>query len=173
MKKAIAFILLIIVLGAIGYIYLVNQTDLSVQIERLKLQHAIGHSSSPESIIIFSETLVKEINTENGIDETKLQFESYYWAAQGYNKKMAKYINKEKNRMYSVDCQKDEGMLEAIENYESANTNLNRANESFVLVRDDFKIIEKEDLYNKLEGLEKAIEINSAFLESACPANFR
>lgn len=166
MSKLGAFIILIILIGVVGYIYYQNSNDVGVKIDKLKLTYAISPNSDPANLILFSEKL-SQISTTNKSQKDLVDFESNYWYAVGLNKEITKYMSKD--GLFGKNCFADAEFKKIVINSSTAKTYINTALQQFQTAKTSYTSSEIADWEKRLANLANTIQINYDILYTICP----
>jgi len=166
MSKFGAFIILLILIGVVGYIYYQNTNDIGVKIEKLKLRYAISPASDPESIMSFSEAM-GDLSVTTAKQRQQVEFEKNYWSTVSINKAITKYMTND--GLFGKDC-KDTEFSRIVKNAETAKTNFNTTSTLYDYAKNTYNISKQKDWENKLDALAYAIQVNYDVLYTICPA---
>jgi hypothetical protein len=97
MSKIFTILIIILLLGAVYYVYDTNTNNVGMKIDKLKLKYTLEDNASPESILLFSQELSSLSKEETDLDKSRLEFESSFWLALGNVKDLTWKINSYKS----------------------------------------------------------------------------
>lgn len=165
MSKFIAFVAIVVLLGAIFYVYDMNTNNAGVKIDKLKLKYTIGENASPDKMISFSEDLSNLANDFKDSDKAQMLFESKFWNSTGLAKETAFYLSDGDN--YSDNCA--DTVKDMKEKVKIAKQNLNDAKIQFELIKDKYSNVEQQDFYSRFSGVEYSLQVSEDLLYVFCP----
>jgi len=165
MSKFLAFVVIVVLLGAIFYVYDLNANNAGVKIDKLKLKYTIGNNTSPEKMISFSQDLSNVAADYKNADKTQILFESKFWYAAGIAKEIAFELSSGDN--FSDNCSNDVKDMKA--NIVTAKQSINDAKIQFEQIKDKYSNVEQQDVYNRFSGIEYSLQVNEDLLYIFCP----
>jgi len=168
MSKLFTIIIILILIGVVGYVYYKNTSDIGIQIERLKLKFAIGPNSDPDSLLSFSKA-IGALQTSDEKQRNIIEFEKYYYYALAENKTATKYLVYAKGTVFSVNCNFDEDFKTSQISIADAKEYINAAESTYLLAKSSYLIDEQEFWENSISALKDAINTNENIFYIACP----
>jgi hypothetical protein len=165
MSKIFTILIIILLLGAVYYVYDTNTNNVGMKIDKLKLKYTLEDNASPESILLFSQELSSLSKEETDLDKSRLEFESSFWLALGNVKDLTWKINSYKSLEAYCDAEvKDFKNLANI-----AKSNLNIAKQKYLVAQTAYDNLQKQDFELKLENVEYNLQVNEDLLYIYCP----
>ena len=166
MNKAGAFIILILILGVIGYVYYTNTGNVGVQIQKLKLKYAISPNSNADTIYHFSQDLGKI--TPSNVEQKKiLNFERNYWIAVSINKKITRFLYNKEN-VYAIDCKNPK--INSLRNdLKTEKDKIKMAKTLFNEIKEKYPEKTREEFEASLNNLDSASNYLSGVISVSCP----
>jgi len=165
MSRLFAILFVVILFGAIFYVYDMNASDPGVKIEKLKLKYTIGDNASPDKILSFSEDLYNLSRDSQDLEKMRYEFESSLWEATGIAKDIAGELNTGYN--FADNCLDDS--KEMLIRLTKAKQSLENAKALFDNVSSEYTNIEIQDLEYRFSNVEYSINVSSDILFIYCP----
>jgi hypothetical protein len=165
MSKFIAFVAIVVLLGAIFYVYDLNTHNAGVKIDKLKLKYTIGENATSEKMISFSQDLSSIAGDYKDKDKTQMLFESNFWNATGLAKETANYLSVQEN--YADNC--TTSVKDMKENVKTAKQNLNDSKIQFELIKDNYSNVAQDDYYSRFSSVEYSLQVSEDLLYVFCP----
>lgn len=165
MSKFFTILIIILLLGAVYYIYDANTNNLGMKIDKLKVKYSLEDNASPESILLFSQDLSKLSKEEKDLDKQRLEFESSYWLALSNLKDLTWKMNSYKSLESYCDSEvKEFKILASI-----TKTNLDIAQEKYLAINHVYDNLKKQDYQSRFDNMEYNLQINEDLLYIYCP----
>ncbi len=165
MSKIFAVFFVLILCGAIFYIYNLNTSNVGVQIDKLKVKYTIGYDASPEKILLFSEDLSNLSKTKTDLDKKRLEFESKLWSGIGYGKEISTLFIEKKN--LTDNC--DDLIKDAKQKIVLGKENIESAKKEFLIVKDLYNNVEQEEITAKIDNVIYSLAISEDLAYINCP----
>lgn len=165
MSKFFTFLIIILLLGAVYYIYDSNTNNVGMKIEKLKLKHTLEDNASPESILLFAQDLSRLSKEQKDLDKVRLEFEASFWLTLSNIKDLTWKINSYKSLEAYCDSEvKDFKNLANI-----ATSNLNISKQKYLLAQNAYDNLQKKDFELKFENMIYNLQVNEDLLYIYCP----
>lgn len=165
MSKFLALIIIILLFGAIFYVYNVNTNNVGVKIEKLKLKYTIGENASSDQILLFSKDLSKMAKTATNSDKKRLVFESKLWSATGIAKNLAGILESGDN--FADNCNTNVPSLK--QQLKQGLADLKEAKQDYELVKTQYSNVEQKDLESRFSTVEYSLSMSDDLLYIFCP----
>ena len=150
MSKFGAFLLVLILFGAIAYVYTLNTQSIGAKIDKLKFKYSIGESAPPEKILLFSQDLSNLAASAKDEDKKRVEFEAKFWLAAGTAKKLAGKLGTGDN--YANKC--DSEAKDMKKDLMKAKEGLESAKQDFELVKGQYSNVDQKDFLAKMSNIE-------------------
>jgi len=147
MSKFGALVLIIILLGAVFYVYNQNVNNIGVKIDKLKLKYTIGEGASADKILLFSEDLSKMAKDSSNVDKKRLEFESKFWYSAGLAKEVSSKLGTGDN--YSYKCDSEVSTMKT--QIKTAIQGLKEAKLEYELIKPEYTNLEQKDFEARLK----------------------
>jgi hypothetical protein len=165
MSKFFTVLIILLLLGAVYYIYDANTNNVGMKIDKLKVKYTIENNASPESILLFSQELSSLSNKEQDLDKQRLEFEASFWLVLSNVKDLTWKINSYKSLEAYCDTEvKDLKKLALI-----SKSNLVIAKENFAAISSVYDNLQKQDFELKFDNIEYNLQVNEDLLYIYCP----
>lgn len=165
MSKFGAFLIIILLFGAIFYIYDRNTNDVGVKVDKLKLRYTIGENASPEKILQFSQDLSDLANQSNDVDKKQLLFESNLWFSTGISKEIALELSKDEK--LTDNCL--DTVLEMKNKIKDAKQSLIDAKLEYELIKANYTNVQQQDYDSRFSSIEYSLQLSEDLLFINCP----
>lgn len=165
MSKFGALVLIIILFGAIFYVYNQNVNNVGVKIDKLKLKYTIDEGAAPEKILLFSENLSDMALNSSNVDKKRLEFEAKFWKSTGLAKTVAGALNSGENLTDNCnDSVKDMKLQVA-----SAKSDLLSAKSEYELIKKEYTNLEQKDFESRFDNINYSLTASENLLYIFCP----
>jgi len=165
MSKLGAFLIIVLLFGAIFYVYDLNTNNVGVKIEKLKLKYTIGDNASPEKILSFSDDLSTLANSATSTDKKRLVFESKLWSATGTAKDVAGKLGSGDN--FADNCKTEVPQMKT--QVKNAMQDLQEAKTDFELIKTQYSNVDQQDLVSRFSNVEYSLGVSEDILYIFCP----
>jgi hypothetical protein len=165
MSKLIAVIFVIILFGAIFYVYNQNVNDIGVKIDKLKLKYTIGDGASAEKILLFSNDLSTMAQNSSKADKKRLEFESKFWNVAGIAKEVATTVGNGDN--YAYKCNSDIAKMKT--QIKTAEQIMKDAKVGYELIKDQYTNLEQKEFESQFVNINYSLTSSENILFIFCP----
>lgn len=165
MSKFVAFLMILILFGAVFYVYDLNTNDVGVKIDKLKLKYTIGENASPDKMLQFSQDLSDLATNSKDLDKKKLLFESKLWTAIGLSKEVALKIGSGEN--LTDNC--NDLVLDLQNKIVIAKQSLTNAKTDFEFIKSNYTNVEQQDYNARFSNIEYSLQLSDDVLFITCP----
>ncbi len=165
MSKFGALVLILVLFGAIFYVYNQNVNNVGVKIDKLKLKYTIDEGATPEKLLLFSENLSQLALSSTNTDKKRLEFEAKFWNATGLAKDVAGKLNTGEN--FTDNCTNEVPTMKT--DVKNAQQALNESKLEFELIKDQYTNVEQKDFESRFDNITYSLTASENLLYIFCP----